>query len=158
MSVRARSANALIPAVDQGAVLGAVFPVLPERALSLLRVLMRQCRAKARVEVFETCRLLLTDPRDGVRDYADALLRVLSQALPGGPIIHHLHAPERSFDESWLLALFAARARSDDASTSFLLRTRLPHHLRRPVGWLASELVRRLDVISLENRSELESF
>ncbi|TVS04472.1 MAG: hypothetical protein EA407_04095 [Rhodobacteraceae bacterium] len=116
-----------------------------DRAVSFLRLLMRKCRAKARVEVFETCRLLLTDPRDSAQDYADALLGILSQALPNGPVIHHIHAPERSFDENWLLALFAALSRNDHASATFLLRARMPLQLRRPVGWLASELVLRME-------------
>lgn len=113
-------------------------------ALALLRLLMRQCRAKARVDMFETCKLLLHRPREGAQDYADALLRVLSLALPKGPVIHDLRAQERSFDEDWLLALFAALKRDDQCSASFLLRARLPRHMRRPVGWLASELVQRM--------------
>lgn len=117
---------------------------VPDRSLALLRLLMRNCRAKARIEVFEACHLLRANPRNGGQDYADALLRVLGQALPNGPVIHQLHAAERSFDEAWLLSLFAAIARDDHASAAFLLRARLPHHMRRPVGWLAGELVRCL--------------
>ncbi len=116
----------------------------PEPSLALLRLLMRHCRAKPRVEVFETCRLLRHSPREGAQDYADALLRILSTALPKGPVIHEIRAQERSFDEDWLLALFAAIQRADHCSASFLLRARLPLHLRRPVGWLASELVQRM--------------
>lgn len=119
-----------------------------ERTLTLLRLLMRQCRAKARVEVFETCRLLLHSPREGAQDYADALLRVLGTALPKGPVIHDIRAQERSFDEDWLLALFAALQRDDHCSATFLLRARLPLHLRRPVGWLAAELVLRIRAIA----------
>jgi hypothetical protein len=116
----------------------------PEPTLVLLRVLMRTCRAKARVDVFQTCALLMHAPNGGAQDYADALLRVLASALPNGPIIHAISARERSFDESWLLALFAAITRKDNGSASFLLRARLPLHLRRPVGWLAAELVARM--------------
>lgn len=115
-----------------------------EPALALLRVLMRRCRAKARVEVFETCKLLLNAPSEGAQDYADALLRVLTNALPNGPVIHSATAAERSFDENWLVALFTAIAREDHASAAFLLRSRLPLHLRRPVGWLSAELVHRM--------------
>lgn len=122
-----------------------------EPALLLLRVLMRKCRAKARVEVFETCALLLHAPKEGAQDYADALLRVLSSALPKGPVIHSITARERSFDESWLLALFAAIARDDRVSVTFLLRARLPLHLRRPVGWLAAELVSRMQSVTQKN-------
>lgn len=120
----------------------------PESALTLLRLLMRQFRAKARVEVFETCRLLLHSPREGAQDYADALLRILGTALPRGPVIHDIRARERSFDEDWLLTLFSALQRDDHCSVSFLLRMRLQRHLRRPVGWLASELVQRMPVMT----------
>lgn len=126
-------------------------PAALEPELVLLRMLMRQCRAKARVEVFEACALLLHAPKDGAQDYADALLRVLASALPKGPIIHAIAAPERSFDENWLTALFASIARRDHASASFLLRARLPLHLRRPVGWLASELVERMKTVAAHN-------
>jgi len=121
-------------------------PLAP--TLALLRVLMRRCRAKARVEVFEACRLLMHNPREGAQDYADALLRILSTGLPKGPVIHDLRAQERSFDEDWLLALFSALQRDDHASITFLLCARLPLHLRRPVGWLAAELVQRMPVLT----------
>ncbi|MGP9789761.1 hypothetical protein [Roseinatronobacter sp. NSM] len=113
-------------------------------ALTLLRVLMRQCRAKARLEPFEACALLQNAPHEGAQPYADALLRVLVQGLSHGPVIHRVGAPERSFDESWLLALMDAISRDDRASTAFLLRARLPLHLRRHVGWLAAQMMQRL--------------
>lgn len=123
----------------------------PEKTLILLRILMRTCRAKARIEVFQTCALLLNAPKQGAQDYADALLRVLSTALPAGPVIHSVTTPDRSFDERWLLSLFDAILRQDHASASFLLRSRLPVHYRRPVGWLASELLERLDPMPEQN-------
>ncbi|SDW28960.1 hypothetical protein [Roseicitreum antarcticum] len=116
-------------------------------ALALLRVLMRQCRAKARVEPFEACALLHHSPDQGAQAYADALLRVLSTALPNGLRIHAVYAPERSFDENWLLALTEAVARDDASSATFLLRSRLPVHLRRNVGWLVSQLVTRINAV-----------
>ncbi len=125
-------------------------PEMPDPGLALIRVLMRTCRAKARVDVFQTCALLMHAPQEGAQEYADALLRVLAQALPQGPIIHAVNAPERSFDESWLLALFAAITRADHGSVAFLLRARLPLHLRRPVGWLAAELVARMRPLRTE--------
>lgn len=114
-------------------------------ALALLRVLMRQCRAKARVEPFEACALLHHSPDQGAQAYADALLRILGAALPNGLCIHAVNAPERSFDENWLLALTEAVARDDAPSAAFLLRSRLPVHLRRNVGWLVSQLVARVN-------------
>lgn len=126
-------------------------PLSKDPTLVLLRMLMRKCRAKARVEVFETCKLLLHAPDAGAQDFADALLRVLGSALPKAPVIHSITAPERSFDESWLLALFSAISRADHASATFLLRARLPLHLRRPVGWLAAELVGRVGSVTEQN-------
>lgn len=113
-------------------------------ALTMLRVLMRQCRAKARLEPFEACALLQNAPHEGAQPYADALLRVLAQGLAHGPVIHRAGAQECSFDESWLLALMEAISRDDRASTSFLLRARLPMHLRRHVGWLTAQMMQRL--------------
>ncbi|MCC5961215.1 MAG: hypothetical protein JJU08_17945 [Rhodobacteraceae bacterium] len=113
-------------------------------ALSMLRVLMRQCRAKARLEPFEACAVLQNAPHEGAQPYADALLRVLAQGLAHGPVIHRLGATECSFDENWLLALMDAISRDDRASTAFLLRARLPLHLRRHVGWLTAQMMQRV--------------
>lgn len=117
----------------------------------LLRLLMRQCRAKAGLEAFETCRLLWHGPREAVQDYADALLRILGTSLPKGPLIHDLRAEERSFDEEWLLARSGALQHDDHCSATFLLRARLLLYLRRPVGWLAAELVQRMDAMTERN-------
>ena len=113
-------------------------------ALALLRVLMRQCRAKARLEPFEACAVLQNAPHEGAQPYADALLRILAQGLDHGPVIHRVGAPECSFDENWLLALMDAISRDDRTSTAFLLRARLPLHLRRHVGWLTVQMMQRL--------------
>lgn len=115
-----------------------------DATLAMVRVLMRQCRAKARMEVFTACALLQQTPSHLAQAYADALLRTLAQALPNGFVVHAPQATERSFDEDWLLALMAAIARNDTASTAFLLRTRLPQPVRRSVGWLAAQMQARL--------------
>lgn len=89
--------------------------------------------------------MLQNAPYEGAQPYADALLRVLAQGLAHGPIIHHSGALECSFDENWLLALMDAISRDDHASTAFLLRARLPLHLRRHVGWLTAQMMQRLN-------------
>ncbi|MGY6632211.1 MAG: hypothetical protein ACXIU8_00465 [Alkalilacustris sp.] len=129
----------LTPAADQ------------EAPLAFLRLLMRQCRAKPRIEVFEACSLLHHNPQQGAQAYADALLRILSAVLPRGLVIHRLGALERSFDERWLLALLLAVAGQDHASASFLLRSRLPLHVRRHVDWLATQLALRIDGVTDRN-------
>ncbi|CUX83176.1 MAG: Ribosomal protein L22p/L17e [Roseibaca calidilacus] len=120
-------------------------PQRSDAALTLLRVLMRTCRAKARMPVLEACALLHHSPAQSAQVYADALLRALVQALPKPPVIHTVAAAERSFDEDWLLALLSAITREDHTSATFLLRARLPLHYRRSVGWLAAQLAARLD-------------
>ncbi|TVP73035.1 MAG: hypothetical protein EA339_04365 [Rhodobacteraceae bacterium] len=83
--------------------------------------------------------------------------RILAQALPNGPLIHHLPAPERSFDETWLLSLFAAIARDDRASAAFLLRAPAASHA--PPGGLADLRAGALHGrIRQVKRSRLESF
>ena len=119
-------------------------------ALAMLRLLMRTCRAKARLPVFEACAMLHSAPSQSAQVYADALLRVLSQGLSAPPVVHALSASERSFDENWLMALLQAVRQEDHASATFLLRSRLPQHYRRSVGWLATQLVKRLDLIETE--------
>lgn len=116
-----------------------------DATLTMLRVLMRSCRAKAHMPVFEACALLYHRDGQSPQVYADALLRALGQALPKPPVVHTVATRERSFDENWLLALLDAIARDDQASATFLLRARLPLHYRRSVGWLAAQLVARLD-------------
>ncbi|NBB97569.1 MAG: hypothetical protein GVY34_05260 [Alphaproteobacteria bacterium] len=130
-------------------------PQRNEAALTLLRVLMRTCRAKARMPVFEACALLHHSPAQSAQVYADALLRALVQALPKAPVIHTVTAAERSFDEAWLLALLSAIGRKDHASATFLLRARLPLHYRRSVGWLAAQLAERLDAENTDSFSRI---
>jgi hypothetical protein len=120
-------------------------PAFANSGLSMLRMLMRTCRAKARLEVFEACALLHHSPNQSAQVYADALLRALANALPRPPVIHAMNSDEYSFDERWLLSLMSAIARDDQASARFLLRTRLPLHYRRSIGWLCAQLVARLE-------------
>ncbi len=118
----------------------------PDGLLLMLRILMRQCRAKARMEVFTACALLQQLPAQATQAYADALLRSLAQARPDGFVIWPPQTTERSFDESWLLSLMAAIGREDHASVAFLLRRHVPHAYRRSVGWLAAQVAARLPV------------
>ena len=110
------------------------------RLLAPLRFLGRTCRAKARLDAFEACAMLSLDPGASVQAHADALLRVLSQAL-GRPL--KLHAPgstDLSFDERWLAALVAAAGRGDAGSLGFLTAHRIPRHMARQTVWLARQL------------------
>lgn len=119
-----------------------VRPVSPEAFayLNHLRFLSMSCRSKPRADLFEACALLHAT-RSASRDaHAEALMRCLNEAL-GKPA--RLHAPgtfEMSFDETWLVQLGQAVMRQDDASTAFLLKSRvLPEH-RRLVRFLVGRI------------------
>ena len=126
---------------------------VPDATLVMLRVLMRQCRAKARMEVVTACALLHQRPSHLAQAYADALLRTLAQALPSGFVVLAPQSLDRSFDESWLMALMDTISRDDHASTTFLLRARLPQPYRRNVGWLAAQMQDRLQASFVEQKT-----
>lgn len=125
-------------------------PVLSDtqrQFLNTLRRVGRQCRSKARADLFEACAVLSCDPTTAATAYADTLMRCLSQALGTLPILHRPGEAEVSFDEAWLLQLGAAIARDDTSSIDFLLRSRVHPHARRHCGFLMKSLVDKFGII-----------
>lgn len=120
-------------------------PVSVPAGVALLRVLAPKCRAAARIDLFKACALLTLNRDQAAQAYAEALVRTLSQGLGRMPVLHRVGSAELSFDEAWLAALFAAQARGDEGSFTFLIRCRLGRHAARPIGFLAAGLAARLD-------------
>jgi hypothetical protein len=114
--------------------------------VALLRVLAPACRAKARLDLFQACAMLSLDRDQAAQAYAEALVRTLAQGLGRLPVLHRAGTAELSFDEAWLAALFAARARGDDDSFTFLTRRRLARGAARQIGFLVAALAARLPV------------
>ncbi|MEM9580546.1 MAG: hypothetical protein AAF891_07640 [Pseudomonadota bacterium] len=105
-----------------------------------LRFVAMDCRAKPRADLFEACALLHVSQSASRDAFAQALTRCLGEAL-GKPA--RLLAPgtdELTFDEHWLVQLGIACARDDDASLTFLLRSRVAFENRRLVGFLMGNL------------------
>ena len=126
-----------------------------ERFLDTLRRVGRQCRAKARQDLFKACAVLSCDTSVAVTAYAETLMRCLSQALGKTPVLHRPGEAEVSFDEAWLLRLASAIAHDDTASTNFLLRSRVHPHARRHCGFLMKSIVTKFDQVcpTLTSRS-----
>ncbi|MEO0938755.1 MAG: hypothetical protein AAFY38_11430 [Pseudomonadota bacterium] len=94
------------------------------------------CRALARVELLPLCAALQAAPALRSEPYAEALVRVLPEALGTFPRFYAPGAAERSFDEAWLAALFGAHRRGDASSLAFLLMRRVAPAYQRSLRFL----------------------
>ncbi|MEM8579992.1 MAG: hypothetical protein AAGF50_02190 [Pseudomonadota bacterium] len=123
----------------------AVAPYMPSdeerRFLNLLRLVGRDCRAKARADLFQACATLSVDSSAAKMAHAEVLMRCLSQALEKTPIFYRPGEQSLSFDEAWLLQLASAIARGDTDSRTFLLHSRIVPHARRNCAFLVSAIV-----------------
>ncbi|MEE4209850.1 MAG: hypothetical protein V2I43_11345 [Parvularcula sp.] len=90
--------------------------------VSFLRLAALSCRAAPRGSL-RACDLL--ERSAGPEDFAMALARVLPEAMQRRPVLWQPGEADRSFDETWLLALAEAQARGDAASLRFLTTRRL---------------------------------
>lgn len=116
-------------------------------AILALRRLAPRCHAGARLDLFRACAMLSGNADVAAKTYAEALLRGLAVVFGRAPVLHQPGAAELSFDEAWLASLLAAALRDDEASTRFLLASRLPRHAQRQIGWLARQLAQRQDAV-----------
>lgn len=113
--------------------------------LNRIRFLAASCRASAKLDLFEACRLL-----DMQTDAADeacliTLIRVMGQALDARPVFHRPGEADLSFDEAWLLSTIEARMRDDEDSYAFLVTRRIARDKRRTFGMLIFALADRLN-------------
>lgn len=101
-----------------------------------LRMVALDCRSAARADLFEACALLSHNPDVAKTAHAEALMKCLSQTLGKAPKMLRPGVVETSFDEAWLARLSLAARNDDDASLTFLLRSRVPLHACRNVAFL----------------------
>ena len=104
--------------------------------LNRLRLVTLSCRSSARTDLFEACAMLSIDPWVAQTAHAEALVKCLPQVIGRQLKFFRPGTEEVSFDEAWLIALTEAVVRDDDDSFLFLLRSRVPQHARRSVGFL----------------------
>ena len=106
--------------------------------LNHLRFLALECRAKASIDLFETCAELTVERTSSRTTYAEALVRGLDQALGKRALLFRPGTTQRSFDESWLLQTARALACGDGQSATFLMRSRVRAEHRRSMCQLLS--------------------
>lgn len=115
--------------------------------LNHLRFTALGCRAKSRTDLFEACALLTLDRTLSLAAHADALMRCLDQALGQRAILFRPGTSEQSFDEAWLLQLATALCRKDEASTTFLLHSRIDRQHHRHIRFLLAHISEHFSLI-----------
>ena len=110
-----------------------------------LRFLSAECRASARLDLFEACKVLDTDHEKAIDSYARVLVRVIGQALDKPMEFLSPGSKSRSFDEDWLLRLLDCRMRNDSDSYLFLLMRRVPTIKRNSLDQLLKNLALQND-------------
>ncbi|MEM9011228.1 MAG: hypothetical protein AAGE18_08380 [Pseudomonadota bacterium] len=104
--------------------------------LNHLRLVALACRVAARSDLYQACAVLSANAAVARDAYAETLMRSLAQALGQTPIFHRPGVHDTSFDEAWLMRLFAAAANGDQASFHFLIRSRVARPARRNLAYL----------------------
>jgi len=115
--------------------------------LNGMRLIALQCRAEARTDLFEACRLI-PDPLQGQGDgqgdvFSLTLIRGLRPALMRQPVFYRPGVDEMSFDESWLIAALGALDKKDWDSFDFLIRSRVVPAHRRSIRFLLHGIIRQ---------------
>lgn len=105
-----------------------------------VRFVAMDCRSKRREDIFKACALLHASRTVSSAAYADALARCLADAIGKRVTFHTPGTAELSFDESWLLQLGKAIKREDEASTAFLLASRVSREHSRLVRFLVGRI------------------
>lgn len=113
--------------------------------LRRIRRVAARSRASARLDLFGACAMLSADRDVAGRAYLDTFLRTVEQGLGRAPVIYCEACPQMSFDERWIVALLDAHLRGDRDSLAFLLCSRLPHAVRRHIGFLIGGIARSAD-------------
>ena len=104
--------------------------------LNHLRFAALSCRAKARTDLFQACALLAIDRNQSLRAHAEALMMCLNEAIGTRTVLYRPGTDEHSFDEAWLLRLATALSSGDEATTAFLLRSRVAREHHRHISFL----------------------
>ncbi|MEM9966903.1 MAG: hypothetical protein AAF755_02250 [Pseudomonadota bacterium] len=105
-----------------------------------LRFIAMTCRSKPRADLFEACALLHVNRSHSQEAHAEALMRCLAEALGKSARLLAPGEAELTFDETWLMQLGEAYARSDDLSINFLLRSRVKVEHQRLVKFLMGRI------------------
>lgn len=108
----------------------------PGPLIDHLRHVARDARCKSYVDLFGACATLSVNGHVARYAASEILVRCLSQALGRRPILFRDGECETSFDEDWLMSLARSIKTNDQASTTFLLHSRVPKHAHRNLVFL----------------------
>lgn len=115
--------------------------------LNKLRMMAMRCRSSANMDIFEACRLLLTDDAALADSYTDALLRTMRQGLDKSPTLYAPNSPDQSFDEAWLLRALYRAHENDLASLRFLIDSRIALPYRRSMTFLIQNVSEQISQV-----------
>ena len=109
-------------------VTGPSFSQLPGKGsglLDFLRVTHQLSRAKPKIDLIRACEFLKSQDEGALSAYIEALIRGLPSLLGRSVKFRDPGCDELSFDEAWLIRTFQSYISGDEASTKFLLSSRL---------------------------------
>ena len=109
-------------------VTGPSFSQLPGKSsglLDFLRVTHQLSRAKPKIDLIRACELLKSQDAGALSAYIETLTRGLPSLLGRSVKFRDPGCDELSFDEAWLIRTFQSYISGDEASTKFLLSSRL---------------------------------
>ena len=101
------------------------------RIINKLRFLMISCRKESRISLDQACKLIQVDKKKSAKFFAYGILRTLDETLGHPPIFRLPGESNFSFDEAWLASLIDSRAKGDESSIKFLLRSRVENLNKR---------------------------
>ncbi|MEM7242569.1 MAG: hypothetical protein AAF429_10320 [Pseudomonadota bacterium] len=98
--------------------------------LNRLRFISAQCRASARLDLFNACSFLAAQREDSLDINAEALVRVINQAIDSKFRFSTPGSNATTFDEDWLLRLIDRLQAEDYDSLNFLYMRRVAREKR----------------------------
>ena len=123
-----------------------ICPAAERATLDFLRTSYQKSRTKPRHDLFEACDLLNNDRHAATTNFAEAIMRTLSQTLGRRPLILRPGDIVVTFDESWLLALLRACGTGNRDNIAFLTNSRVKPLYRPNLLYLMSSLSRLLKI------------
>lgn len=109
--------------------------------LEHVRDVARANRCKGYIDLFGACASLSGNRDVALHAASEVLMRCLAQALGCRPVLYRPGETETSFDEKWLIALARSLRNGDEASSTFLLCSRVPKHARRNLVFLFHRVI-----------------
>ena len=122
---------------------GPSFSQMPGKSSGLLdffRVTYQLSRAKPKIDLIRACDLLKSQDEAALSAHIETLIRGLPSLLGCSAKFSDPGCDELTFDEAWLIRIFQSYISSDEASTKFLLSSRLNRRVHRHFLYLVEKI------------------